>query len=215
LEIGASAFRSNVIGNGLVEIAHFHQPNARRHIFSLDDVASFSALGLRRAAVCFAKYATAMAVPVRSGVIVASKDLDVDDARVTGRATFDGIFPFVTQPLVKARGLKIVRRQNEAHASASERLGFGGAKKEPSEALTSILLVNPDVREFTTSAPGVSVESCNDFADVAPDAASQQPSVEIARGSRIELVDAIGQERAELCAFCFILQGNDGRLHDV
>src|SRR5690348_18290907 len=89
----------------------------------------------------------------RSFTVLHSKNLREDDAGMPQWTTLDRVFALVTQSLVKARCLKVVRRHHEARASASERLGFGGAQKQRSEAAASILIVHPDVRKLAASTP--------------------------------------------------------------
>ena len=59
------------------------------------------------------------------------------------------------------------------------------------------------------------VEARDDFARITPDGTSQQHSIEIPRRLRIELVNAISQERAELFAFLVISTPRDLRIHGV
>jgi hypothetical protein len=50
----------------------------------------------------------------------------------------------------------------------------------------------------------MAVEARDDLACIAPDATRQEHSVEVSRRLRIELVDAISQERPERLAFSLI-----------
>jgi len=138
--------------------------------------------------------------------------LYVDDVGETLRTPFDDVLPLVAHALVEARCLETVRRENDLLAATSGSFSFSRTQQYGSQTLSSVPFVHPDVRKFTTSSPRMSVEPRDDVACVVADAAADQPSVEVSRCVRIELVNAVRQERAELLAVRIVSTQGDARI---
>ena len=151
----------------------------------------------------------------RLGATLASKQFDVDDVRVALGSTFYRVLSLVAKALVEPWGLEAVRQKDHLHAATVSSLGFGDLQKSLAQTLTAMLLVNPDVGDIATASPRVATEAGDDFARVVPNATCQEPSVEIPRRLRVELVDTIGEERLQLLAFGFAEQRNSFGRHDT
>ena len=145
--------------------------------------------------------------------ILALKRLDEDDVGMAFGPTFDGVLLLVAKSRVELWGLKAVRYENHLQATATKGLRFGCLENCSSQALTSMVLTDPDVRDFTTTSPSVATQACDDFTGFIPNACSQKPSVEVACRFGVELVDAVHEERLHLLALSFVEHCNVVGLH--
>ena len=143
------------------------------------------------------------------------KALHVDDVRIALRPSFNRVLTLVPHAFVEPWGLETVRSQNNLNAATSNGFCFGGTKEQCSESASSMLLVYPDMSKLTASAPRVTVEAGDHVARITPDATRQKHSVEISGLLRVELVDPIGEEGAELLALSCIDGRNDLGFHDA
>jgi hypothetical protein len=140
-------------------------------------------------------------------------DFDVDDVGVAHWSPFDGVHPLVAHPLVEAGRLETVCCEHDLSAAPSGSFSLGKLKEFRSETSPSVPLVHPDVRQLATTAPRMPVETRDDVAGIIPDAAGEQHPIVVSGRLRIELVDAICQERSELLAFAIISARNEAAAH--
>ena len=127
--------------------------------------------------------------------------------------TLDRVFLLIAKTRVELWGLEAVRCENHLQATATKGLRFGCAEEGCSQALTSMVLTDPEVRNFTATSPSVATETCDDFTSFIPNACSQRLSVKVACCLGVELVDAVHEEGLQLLALNFVEKHNGVGLH--
>jgi hypothetical protein len=127
--------------------------------------------------------------------------------------TFDGVFSLVSKTLVETWGLKAVRCEDDLRATATDGLRFGCVEECLSQAMASMVLTDPEVRDLGAPSPCVATETCDDFASCILNTRPQKPSIEVARRVGVELVDAFHEERIQLLALIVVEQNNSSGLH--
>ena len=117
---------------------------------------------------------------------------------VTGRMILHASALLVAHPFVKARRLKRVRREEHQLAAFQRCVLLGCVEESGSKPTASYRCVNPKVRHIATPAPCVAADSrANDVRLVAM-RRRERFAVDVSRRVRVELVDALGQERVSL-----------------
>lgn len=149
------------------------------------------------------------------GAILALEQLDEDDVGMAFGPTFDRVLSLVAKTRVELWCLKAVRCENHLQATPSKGFRFGCVEKGSSQALTSMTLADPEVRDLAAASPSVAIEARDDLASFIPNACSQESSITEARRFGVELVDAVHEERLQLLALNFVEQHNGVGLHGI
>ena|SRR5882762_7890746 len=147
------------------------------------------------------------------GAILAFERLHEDDVGMALGPTFDRVFSLVAKPLVEPGGLKAVRYEDHLGATATDGLRFGSVEECLSQAVASMGLTDPEVRDLGAPSPSVAIETCDNLAGFILNACPQEPSIKVARRLGVELVDALDEERIQLLALNVVERHNSFGFH--
>src|ERR1700739_1677714 len=94
-----------------------------------------------------------------------------------------------TKPLIKERRLEAVSVQHHLIASAHDRLALRNFHESFAIATIAEVFANPQVADFTGSAPGPSIEAGDDVSTLVAEKKRHDSSVANLRGLNVVLVD--------------------------
>src|SRR5437660_8852868 len=70
------------------------------------------------------------------------------------------------------------------------------------------------MRDFAATSPGISTKSSNNFSRLTSHAAAQRLAVEIAGSLRVELIDALLQQRLQVIALMIVIKIDALGIHE-
>ena len=106
-----------------------------------------------------------------------------------------------------------MRCEDHPRATAARGLRFGCMEECLSQAIASMVLIDPEVGDFGAASPSVASQTCNDFAGLILNACPKKPSIKVTRYLGVELVDARDEESIQRLPLSFVQEHNSLRLH--